>query len=799
MPTLDYLTGFNPRVVAAYTSSGSPTIETATVRRVGGTSLKFVPAANGVYVSAAPSSAPTVITLVCYFNIQAFSGGTGAFCGIGSGNGDFVGLGTDTANDLALYYITPGSGANVTIDAHTYATSTWYRGEISVSGLNTTTSWITNAAIYLGDSTTALATWTSFADGATHTALTGVNATVFFGSPRAQTGLTGFITDCAFSLSSADYPIGPASVYGFSPNAVGTHSLDTTPSAYFFKEVATVDTALTTSETTSYQTIDDIPIDVDVDSIWVGTTTGAPATPAFRSAGTVTFSANNVTNTSLTPGTPGTKSVGDLLVLVAACSSNANTVTTPSGWNVVSGFPKASGTATGGKMYVFTRIADGTATDVPAVTFGSMTTGTSGTPGAVVILVYQNGTETLDGSLPTLTDTTATTLTTIPAFTTGTNNSMVIGIAMKMQDLAQSSTVATFTERVDSSTTNAIGWVLEVSDKVQTTLGSSGTAAVTWSSATSGRTVAISLGFKSSLSVVQPTNTWYAEHGFDDANLVAGVNIGSTTGTTNFGQDSSHLYQAYAFTPTNSGAVSYVKVTLLKSGTITDNLTVSIYATSGSSPASSALGTSSAVTGSLVTGAGAPLIFPFSSGPNLTAGTQYWIAVTRSGAADAANFFQFCSDSVSAAVALRNSTDGVTWTGSSTVAGPQFIVGYGTQSSAPLGVRAIVAQALDTATSSTWAAKLFDSVQATNTEDISNSSISSVTKAYVGKTFAQRPNTGGVWTVAALNGTMLRFGYTAAATGHPRIEAAMLEAAFGPSTTRQPRHGFINHANPGIA
>jgi len=34
------------------------------------------------------------------------------------------------------------------------------------------------------------------------------------------------------------------------------------------------------------------------------------------------------------------------------------------------------------------------------------------------------------------------------------------------------------------------------------------------------------------------------------------------------------------------------------------------------------------------------------------------------------------------------------------------------------------------------------------------------------------------WTLTALNAARLRFGYTAAASGHPRLATAMLEAAF---------------------
>jgi len=58
------------------------------------------------------------------------------------------------------------------------------------------------------------------------------------------------------------------------------------------------------------------------------------------------------------------------------------------------------------------------------------------------------------------------------------------------------STVATFTERVDAVTSVGTGHVLEVSTKAQATAGSSGTATVTWSLTTSLRALAVSIGFR---------------------------------------------------------------------------------------------------------------------------------------------------------------------------------------------------------------------------------------------------------------------------------------------------------------
>jgi len=323
-------------------------------------------------------------------------------------------------------------------------------------------------------------------------------------------------------------------VVGGVPTGVGTHNLDASPSSFFFKTVSGVDTALTTSETTSYQTIDEVPLAGDADHLTLNQGSGSPNTPAFRAAGTTAFSANNVANGTLAPGAPTGKAVGDLLLLICTSTSNAYTVTTPSGWNVVSGFPKASGTSLGGKIYAFSRIADGTATDTPTPTFASLTTGTSGTPASATILAIQNGTETLDGTVASSDLSAQTTTSVIPAFTTATNDSYVVGVAIKiLESSGQTSTVATFTERVDQSTTSGSGYVLEVSDKVQTTAGSSGTATVTWSATTSARAFAVSMGFKATTAVTNPVNTEYAEYTFSPGVTVTPLGVTVQTGLRN--------------------------------------------------------------------------------------------------------------------------------------------------------------------------------------------------------------------------------------------------------------------------
>ncbi len=228
---------------------------------------------------------------------------------------------------------------------------------------------------------------------------------------------------------------------------------------------------------------------------------------SFRSAGTWSFTANNVANNlTLTPGAPSGKANGDLLVLVCESRSITATVATPNGWNVVSGFPKRSATASGGSIYVFTRIATGGADDAPGPAWSGVTTGTSGDASGAGILCFQNTTETLDGTVQSSDLAAQTNTSVIPAFTTATAGSMVIGIAVKLlESSSQTSTVATFTERSDNSTTSGTGHIVAASSLLVAGTGSSGTATVTWSATTSARALTASLGLKATIDPVTLT------------------------------------------------------------------------------------------------------------------------------------------------------------------------------------------------------------------------------------------------------------------------------------------------------
>ncbi len=83
----------------------------------------------------------------------------------------------------------------------------------------------------------------------------------------------------------------------------------------------------------------------------------------FRSKGTYAAGSMGGTSGTLSPGAPAGTAVGDLLLLYAVNRNNGNLVTTPTGWVSIS--PGSNVTWNS----VFVRIADGTATDTPTVTF----------------------------------------------------------------------------------------------------------------------------------------------------------------------------------------------------------------------------------------------------------------------------------------------------------------------------------------------------------------------------------------------------------------------------------------------
>jgi hypothetical protein len=213
--------------------------------------------------------------------------------------------------------------------------------------------------------------------------------------------------------------------------------------------------------------------------------------------------ANNVaTPTTLAPTAPTARRQGDLLVLVTNARGITNACATPTNWNLVTGFPVTSATASGGRIYVFTRIADGSTSDDASFQWSSLTTGTTGDSATARILAFSGATQTRDAIAATPTDAAATTSFNIPTITTATNNALVIGIGMRVNDTAHTFTVATYTERSDDHTTSGTGHGTEVSSLVQGTAGAVAAAAITPSATVSSRVLATAVAFQPTVDTI---------------------------------------------------------------------------------------------------------------------------------------------------------------------------------------------------------------------------------------------------------------------------------------------------------
>lgn len=220
---------------------------------------------------------------------------------------------------------------------------------------------------------------------------------------------------------------------------------------------------------------------------------------AFRGAGAWVFSANSaIAGPTLTPVKNAATVNGDLLLLISECEKTGAFITAaPTGWTFFMSRTSAYAPGTGGQIYAYVRIADGTANDAPSVVWNNLTTGTSGSLAGAGIISYSGAQAVLDGAVVVSDLSAQTTSSVISPCTTGTDGSLAVGVAMKLlESSGQTSTVTPFTERADNQSTNATGHTIEVCDTVVATAGSSGAATVTWSVTTSARAFAVSFAMK---------------------------------------------------------------------------------------------------------------------------------------------------------------------------------------------------------------------------------------------------------------------------------------------------------------
>lgn len=218
--------------------------------------------------------------------------------------------------------------------------------------------------------------------------------------------------------------------------------------------------------------------------------------------GTVWAAANN--NNAITITLPATRPVGSILMIVAWNRLITSSVTTaPTGYTLLSGFPKTSGTASGGRLWIYLRVCDGSES-APTIAMDG-TTGTTGDIWGACMYCY-SGVNTddvspiddvLDGT-PTVQDASGTTTCTFPALTITNSDSLVVRPLARFRDAVDTFTfTATWNEREDAGTTNRTGGQHFCQDKLATASGSQATVTVAPSNTTAARYLAVTLALKS--------------------------------------------------------------------------------------------------------------------------------------------------------------------------------------------------------------------------------------------------------------------------------------------------------------
>ena len=227
---------------------------------------------------------------------------------------------------------------------------------------------------------------------------------------------------------------------------------------------------------------------------------------AFESAGAVGFCAAN-NNNAISLTLPSTRPTGSVLLCVLWNRLITSSVTTaPSGYTLLSGFPLTSGTAAGGRIWVYAKEVVG-GESAPSVALDG-TTGTSGDIWGGAVVCYSGVDLTLgianilDGT-PTATDASGTTTCTYPALTITRADSMIVRTLARFRDAVDTFTfTATWNERLDAGSTNRLGGQQHLQDKLATVSGSQASVTVAPSVTTASRYLAVTLALEASPPIV---------------------------------------------------------------------------------------------------------------------------------------------------------------------------------------------------------------------------------------------------------------------------------------------------------
>jgi len=377
-----------------------------------------------------------------------------------------------------------------------------------------------------------------------------------------------YFDDLVLSKTSGDYPLGAYNVKGYRPGAVGTHNLDANPSSYI-KHVSGAATALTPSETTSYQAIDDSPLMTsDPDYIRIESAV-APPSAAPVVAGEADATGTNGGSISAWGAWDNAPSVGDLVIVCVYTRATAagKSINTPAGWGKMN---LGTELGTGGSIAAFYRVWQAGDT-LPNISFTGYTASNSG-DSALATAVRLTGADTSSpiGTIGTRGNFAAST-TTVGAISgiTAEARSLLFVLGGRLDDTGTASVLTgeslTWTERADLSNTAGSDNHLYLDTAP---IGASNTAIAAKSFALSGASSFASAGImftiKGAPSTTEPSGANYAEYLLEDsAEAVAPTAI-----------------KLYARLVSQGTGANDARITLVDGGITDDSVSTSIGSTS---------------------------------------------------------------------------------------------------------------------------------------------------------------------------------------------------------------------------
>jgi len=297
-----------------------------------------------------------------------------------------------------------------------------------------------------------------------------------------------YLDDIALSAQSGDYPLSFDTIIGAMPSSVSSHNLDASPSQFFFD---TTGTAIQSTDTTTYQAIDDNPVNTVVGEDYVQEQALITYNTISRIGG-VAAAATSVTVPA--------HAIGDLMLMWVWRNGSATAPTIPSGWTLI------NTTSQGGS----TKLWAGLYYHVATATNDTSGTWTSAT--ALCCEIYRNVGTLVAGNIPltsgvsatqnypavTLQDTAHSWLATFGATTTSGGNVVPTGSGLTLRD-----SISATMQSSDSNGIRSTNW-----SSTNTTITSQG-----WATAV--------VELKASTNVTQPTTAYYLGYGFP---ALSGIN-----------------------------------------------------------------------------------------------------------------------------------------------------------------------------------------------------------------------------------------------------------------------------------